>query len=96
MMLDMLLVAYSDTSIPCRAREDGETAERPSAIHLGYRGSELGAHYGRLGFLKFENALNAGESQIQFRRCSSNRCQREYVGSFELLPTFDFYWPHLI
>jgi lipopolysaccharide transport system ATP-binding protein len=47
-----------------------------------------------LGVHKFENGLDAGESEILFRLGSTNLRQGEYVGSFELLPIFDYYWPH--
>jgi lipopolysaccharide transport system ATP-binding protein len=47
-----------------------------------------------LGVHKFENGLDVGESEILFRLGSPNLRQGEYVGSFELLPIFDYYWPH--
>jgi lipopolysaccharide transport system ATP-binding protein len=47
-----------------------------------------------LGVHKFENELDAGESEILFRLGSPNLRHGEYVGSFELLPMFDYYWPH--
>jgi len=47
-----------------------------------------------LGVNKFEDGLDVGESEILFRLCSPNLRQGEYVGSFELLPMFDYYWPH--
>jgi hypothetical protein len=42
--------------VPGHLAERGQMAGplRDRRIHVGYRGNELGAHYGRLGFYKFE------------------------------------------
>jgi len=47
-----------------------------------------------LGVHKFESGLEAGKNEILFRLDHPNLRHGEYVGSFELLPMFDYYWPH--
>ena len=54
------LTGYVPEHLAQRGKAARPLSDRP--LHVGYRGNELGAHYGRLGFHKFENGLNAGES----------------------------------
>ncbi len=54
--------------------------ERGNRVHLG-------VHH-------FDQGLNAGTSEVLFQLDQLNLRQGEYVGSFELLPLFDYNWPH--
>ncbi len=47
-----------------------------------------------LGVHKFEAGLALGKTEVLFRLDRPNIRQGEYVGSFELLPMFDYHWPH--
>jgi len=47
-----VLTGYVPEHLAARGKAARPLRDRP--IHIGYRGNELGAHYGRLGFYKFE------------------------------------------
>jgi lipopolysaccharide transport system ATP-binding protein len=47
-----------------------------------------------LGVHKFESGFKTGICEVLFRLEHPNIRQGEYVGSFELLPIFDYHWPH--
>ena len=47
-----------------------------------------------LGVHHFDKGLDAGINEVLFRLDGLNLRQGEYVGSFELLPLFDYNWPH--